>query len=260
MSELEIFRNPEFGEIRTVVVEGEPWFVGKDVADALGYERGSKSVVDHVDTDDRRMIDGKTQSCFGIELGQRGGWIINESGLYNLVLSSKLPTAKKFKRWVTSEVLPAIRKTGGYISGADNMTEAEIMARAVLIGQRTIEEQQKRILELKPKADYTDKVLASADLVTTTAIAKDYGMSAQQLNNLLKGLKILFKRGGQWFLYAKYQNAGYTSSDTISFTHKNGEPGSKMHTKWTQKGRKFLYDKLKEIGILPMIERDGDKE
>ena len=138
------------------------------------------------------------------------------------------------------------------------MTEAEIMARAVLIGKRTIEEQQKRILELKPKADYADKILASSDLVTTTAIAKDYGMSAQQLNNLLKGLKILFKRSGQWFLYAKYQNAGYTASDTISFTHKNGEPGSVMHTKWTQKGRKFLYDKLKEIEILPMIERKGE--
>lgn len=254
MSEIEIFKNPEFGEIRTVAINDEPWFVGKDVAVALGYTDAFGALKKHVDSEDK-------QNCQNDSFeSPRGMTIINESGLYSLVLSSKLPTAKKFKRWVTSEVLPAIRKTGGYIAGSENMTEAEIMARAVLIGQRTIEEQQKRILELKPKADYTDKILASADLVTTTAIAKDYGMSAQQLNNLLKGLKILFKRSGQWFLYAKYQNAGYTSSDTISFTHKNGEPGSKMHTKWTQKGRKFLYDKLKEIGILPMIERDGDKE
>lgn len=252
MSEIEIFKNPEFGEIRTVVVNDEPWFVGKDVAEALGYGAGkslANAVANHVDEEDKGVTEMMTPG------GRQKITIINESGLYSLVLSSKLPTAKKFKRWVTSEVLPAIRKTGGYIAGSENMTEAEIMARAVLIGQRTIEEQQKRILELKPKADYTERILASADLVTTTAIAKDYGMSAQQLNNLLKGLKVLFKRSGQWFLYAQYQNAGYTSSSTISFTHKNGDPGSVMHTKWTQKGRKFLYDKLKEIGILPMIER-----
>lgn len=114
MKDIQIFNNPEFGQVRTVNVDGAPWFVGKDVAAALGYERESKAVVDHVDEDDRKMIDGKTQSRFGIELGQRGGWLINESGLYGLVLSSKLPTAKKFKHWVTSEVLPTIRKTGGY--------------------------------------------------------------------------------------------------------------------------------------------------
>ena len=249
MSELEIFRNPEFGEIRTVVVNDEPWFVGKDVAEALGYVEATKAIRERVDDDD------KGGSVLDTPGGKQKLTVINESGLYSLVLSSKLPTAKKFKRWVTSEVLPAIRKTGGYIAGSENMTDAEIMARAVLIGKRTIEEQQKRIAELKPKADYTDKILASTDLVTTTAIAKDYGMSAQRLNNLLKGLKILFKRSGQWFLYAKYQNDGYTSSDTISFTHKNGDLGSVMYTKWTQKGRKFLYDKLKETGILPMIER-----
>lgn len=111
---LQIFNNPEFGEVRTTVIDGEPWFVGKDVAAALGYERESKAVVDHVDEDDRTMIDGKTQSRFGIELGQRGGWLINESGLFSLVLGSKLPSAKQFKHWVTAEVLPAIRKTGSY--------------------------------------------------------------------------------------------------------------------------------------------------
>ena len=114
MNDIQIFENPEFGKVRTVVINDEPWFVGKDVAESLGYERESKAVVDHVDEDDREMVDGKTQSCFGIELGQRGGWIINESGMYSLALSSKLSTAKKFKHWVTSEVLPSIRKTGSY--------------------------------------------------------------------------------------------------------------------------------------------------
>lgn len=111
---IQTFQNSDFGTIRTVTIDNEPWFVGKDVAEILGYERPTKAVVDHVDEDDRLMLDGKTQSQFGIELGQRGGWIINESGLYSLILSSKLPTAKQFKRWVTSEVLPAIRKNGYY--------------------------------------------------------------------------------------------------------------------------------------------------
>lgn len=114
--EIQIFKSEQFGQIRTLMKDGEPWFVGKDVAEILGYERPTKSVVDHVDEDDRLMLDGKTQSQFGIELGQRGGWIINESGLYSLILSSKLETAKAFKHWVTAEVLPSIRKTGEYVS------------------------------------------------------------------------------------------------------------------------------------------------
>lgn len=114
--EIQIFKNEQFGQMRTLTKDGEPWFVGKDVAEILGYERPSKAVVDHIDEEDRTMIDGKTQSQFGIEIGQRGGWIINESGLYSLILSSKLETAKAFKRWVTAEVLPSIRKHGEYVS------------------------------------------------------------------------------------------------------------------------------------------------
>jgi len=132
MNEIQIFNNPEFGEIRTLEINNEPWFVGKDIAEVLGYERGTKAIVDHVDEDDRRMVDGKTQSCFGIELGQRGGWLINESGLYSLILSSKLPSAKSFKHWVTSEVLPSIRKTGSYTAKPDDKLKAkrlEIMER-----------------------------------------------------------------------------------------------------------------------------------
>lgn len=119
MKELQIFTNVEFGEIRTLLIDDQPWFVGKDVAKVLGYENQNRDIVTHVDVEDRKMLD-KTQYENGIEfnykeLGQRGGWIINESGLYSLILSSKLPNAKKFKRWVTSEVLPEIRRTGGYI-------------------------------------------------------------------------------------------------------------------------------------------------
>ena len=114
MNKMTIFKNENFGEVRTVLIDDIPYFVGKDVAEILGYERPTKATVEHVDTDDRIMISGETQSRFRIELGQRGGWLINESGLYSLILSSKMPNAKKFKRWVTGEVLPQIRKTGSY--------------------------------------------------------------------------------------------------------------------------------------------------
>ena len=124
MNEITVFNNDEFGSIRTVTIKNEPWFVGKDVANVLGYERDTKAVTDHVDEDDRKNINGKTQSYLGLELGQRGGWLINESGLYSLILSSKLPNAKKFKHWVTSEVLPSIRKTGSY---GKPMSELEIL-------------------------------------------------------------------------------------------------------------------------------------
>ena len=116
---MQVYVNEKFGDIRATMIDDEVWFVGKDVAAALEYERATKAVVDHVDEEDRKMIDGKTQSRFGIKLEQRGGWLINESGLYSLILSSKLPSAKQFKRWVTSEVLPAIRKTGSYVADKD---------------------------------------------------------------------------------------------------------------------------------------------
>lgn len=112
MNELKIFNNPEFGEIRTVIIDGEPWFVGKDMASALGYTDLNHSILDHVDSEDR--VNSKTQGHFALELGQRGSWLINESGMYSLIFGSKLESAKKFKKWVTSEVLPSIRKTGTY--------------------------------------------------------------------------------------------------------------------------------------------------
>lgn len=135
-----IFKNPEFGQIRTVVIDSDAWFVGKDVALVLGYADVNKAIAMHVDDEDKKLND-KTSPSFG----QRGATLINESGLYSLILSSKLPNAKKFKRWVTSEVLPAIRKTGGYIPHDEEMSDAEIMAKAFQISQRTIEEQHRKI-------------------------------------------------------------------------------------------------------------------
>lgn len=263
MNDLKIFENPEFGSIRTLEMGSEPWFVGKDVAEVLGYKEPRSAISKKVDEEDRGVAKMETPS------GIQEMTIINESGLYSLILSSKLPTAKAFKSWVTSEVLPAIRKTGGYISTTPDMSEQEIMARAVQISMKTIAQQKNTIaalenrnamqeqiiLELQPKADYMDMILQSKSVVNINQIAKDYGMSARELNKILHEIGIQYKQGGQWLLYKEYQSNGYTHSETFSFTHKNGLPDVVMNTKWTQKGRLFLYEQLKEHGYLPMIER-----
>lgn len=265
---IKIFENNEFGKVRTVILNDEPWFAGKDVAAALGYERETKAVVDHVDDEDRKMVDGKTQSCFGIELGQRGGWLINESGVYSLIISSKLPTAKKFKRWVTSEVLPSIRKHGAYMT---EDTIKKVIAEPDFIIQiatelkkekeqnkqlaATCSQQQQMIGELKPKADYVDRILKSDSLVTITQIAKDYGMSGKAMNKTLHDLHIIYNCNRQWLLYSQHQAKGYTFSETVDIPLDDGTTKVVMNTKWTQKGRLFLYEMLKKHGVIPLIEK-----
>lgn len=172
-SEIKIFKHPEFGIIRAIEQNGEPWFVAKDIAERLGYTNPSKALADHVDEEDK--LNNETLSS----LGQRGGWLINESGLYSLVLSSKLPNAKKFKRWVTSEVLPAIRRTGGYIAAKEEDTPEEIMARALLIANETIQRQKEhieranaKIEQDKPKVLFADSVSASDTSILVGELAK----------------------------------------------------------------------------------------
>lgn len=257
MNNLKIFNNHEFGKIRTIIDENnEPWFVGRDVAEILEYRNGSRDINRHVDELDRK----KEMVHDGNQLKET--ILINESGLYSLIFSSKMDKAREFKRWVTSEVLPAIRKDGGYILANKNDSEEEIMAKAVLIAQKSMErlklenKQKDQIIgELKPKADYVDKILQNKSLIKVSAIAKDYGMSAQEMNKLLHELRIQYNQGGQWLLYAKIQDKGYTSSETHVYEKKDGSTDIRLLTKWTQKGRIFLYDELKKNGYLPMIER-----
>lgn len=254
MNDIKIFENAEFGSVRTLEVNGEPYFVGKDVAEILGYQNASKALADHVDDEDK--LNNETLSS----LGQRGGWLINESGLYSLILSSKLPNAKKFKRWVTSEVLPAIRKTGGYqlpeISYPQSLRllADEIEKNKKLELENSIQAQQ--INEMKPKADYCDKILSSKSLMTITQIAKDYGMSGKAMNQILHDLNIQYKQSGQWLLYSRYQSKGYTSSETIDIKQNDGKVLVRLSTKWTQKGRLYLYERLKKEGYLPLIEQE----
>lgn len=251
MNDLKIFKNKEFGEVRTVTINNEVWFVGKDVADSLGYQNGSKAVLTHVDDEDKDfiMLDIADSQNGNVPLGQSKTAIINESGLYSLVLSSKLPNAKKFKRWITSEVLPSIRKTGNYSIESQRPQGKELLALAVLEAQKVIEEQTLQIEEMKPKADYHDEVLNKKNLIATTIIAKDLGFtSAIKLNRYLHDRGIIYKnQSGIWCPYAKYEWLivdGYADYQSCSIE------GSLPTLKWTEKGRKWIVNMCKNEIVL----------
>lgn len=256
MNNIQVFKNSEFGTVRTVEVDREPFFVGKDVAEILGYSNPQKAIRDHVDEEDKTLNESFT-------VNGTMAVLINESGLYSLVLSSKLPTAKRFKRWVTSEVLPAIRKTGGYIGGADNMSEAEIMARAVLIGQRTIEEQKRKIDNLQNEIDVNRPKVLFADAVSASHTSILVGELAKILRG--NGCNI-----GQNRLFERLRNDGYLmkggSSKNIptqramdmglfeikegSYINGSGANVITKTTKVTGKGQTFFVNKfLREQGV-----------
>ncbi|HCA7035147.1 TPA: phage antirepressor, partial [Staphylococcus pseudintermedius] len=238
----------------TLTVDDEPYFVGKDVAEILGYSKARNAIAKHVDFEDKK--DAPIQGPLG---GTQKMTIINESGLYSLIFSSKLESAKRFKRWVTSEVLPAIRKHGIYAT--DSVIEQTIQNPDYIIHVltefkkeregRLVAEQQ--VKELKPKATYYDLVLQNKSLLSVSKIAKDYGMSARALNKLLHELGVQYKQGDIWLLYAKHQDKGYTQTSTYALDEKH----SKVTTKWTQKGRLFIYELLKNKGVLPSIEKSN---
>lgn len=259
MNELQIFNSEEFGNIRIIEIDGKPYFVGTDVAKALGYNNPRDAVSRHC----KGVVKHDTPTSSGVQSMS----YINEGDLYRLIMKSKLPSAEKFESWVMDEVLPSIRKHGGYIV-PQNMTDYEIIAAGLEASQRVLAEKEKEIQfknkqliaqqevisELQPKADYVDMILKCKSLVLTTQIAKDYGMSARAFNKLLHELGIQYKVGDQWVLYAKYQACGYVHSATYEYTRRDGTVGVKMRTEWTQKGRLFLYETLKKEGYLPLIE------
>ena len=164
------FTNSEFGNIRGVEIGGEPWLVGKDVAEALGYSNTKDAIERHVDDYDKQILRSGNATLDNIP--NRGLTIINESGLYSLILSSKLPSAKKFKHWVTSEVLPAIRKNGGYIAGQETMSDEELIAKALIVAQRTIDSKNKEIERMRPKEIFADAVTAAPTTVLIGELAK----------------------------------------------------------------------------------------
>ena len=198
MTEIQVFNNQEFGEIRAVDLNGEPWFVGKDIAERLGYVNPNEAITDHVDDEDK--LNSKTLSSFNLNIGQRGGWLINESGLYSLVLSSKLPGAKRFKRWVTSEVLPSIRRNGGYIDGQETMSAEELMAKALVVAQQTLAAREVRIAQLTtqntimlPKAEYFDQLVERNTLTNFRETAKELNLQPKKFVQFLLDKKYLYR-------------------------------------------------------------------
>lgn len=260
MSELQIFKNAEFGSIRTLQINGEPYFVGRDVAEILGYSNSRKALADHVDEEDKGVTKCDTLG------GTQEMTVINESGLYSLILSSKLPTARRFKRWVTSEVLPTIRRHGVYavdevLANPDMLIEALLQLKAEReINQalkETVAVQNQQIVEMKPKASYYDVVLNCKDLVAISVIAKDYGWSANRMNQYLHQKGVQYKQGNKiWLLYQKYAEMGYTNTKTHSYPGNDRTMHTAVHTYWTQQGRLFIYELLKSDGILPTMEQE----
>ena len=241
MNELMVFNNAEFGNVRTMEINGEPWFVGKDVASALGYAKPRNAIATHVDEEDKK--DAPIRGDLG---GTQEMTIINESGVYALIFGSKLPNAKKFKHWVTSEILPTIRKTGTY-SITQHKPDSYMIENPADRARRWAEEYEEKlaleckIAEQQPKVEYHDAVLNKSGLLTTTAIAKDLGFkSAKQLNDLLKRDKVIYKKSDTYYLYADYEyliTEGYC--DYKSYKNEN----SSLSLQWTEKGRKWLKER-----------------
>lgn len=259
--ELQIYNNEEFGSVRTATIDSVPFFVGKDVAVILGYSNPRDAISKHVDEEDK--YDGVAiRDSIGRE---QFPVLINESGLYSLILRSQMPKARQFKRWVTSEVLPAIRKHGMYATDElianPDLAIAAFMAlkeerekRLMLEGTVAVQKQQ--IAEMQPKATYYDVVLKCKDAVNISVIAKDYGWSARRMNEYLHKKGVQFKQTNIWLLYQKYAGCGYTKTNTHVYEDGCGNEHTKVHTKWTQKGRLFIYSLLKDDGIYPQIEME----
>lgn len=283
-NQMQVFENKTFGKIRATTIDGEPWFVAADVCDYFGVTNRNR-VMQAIDEDEK----GGTQMY--TPGGMQTVTILSEAGLYSLLfalqpkkargvsdeyIQQRYAQLKAFKRWITHEVIPSIRRTGGFVADADAFLmnylpnadeQTKLMFRAQLSvirdldnkvarQNRLIEEQVQEISDMKPKASYCDHVLATNNVVPISIIAKDYGMSAQAMNKKLNELGIQYPCRGTWIPYAKYQKCGYTKTRTFLYDDGHGGSGSGVHTCWTQKGRMFLYDELKKEGILPVMEQE----
>lgn len=256
---IQIFNNEELGTIRIKGTPDAPLFCLGDVCKMLGLRQGNvrERLEKGVVSTEPLLTSG------GIQMVN----FVTEDGLYDVILDSRKPEAKRFRKWVTSEVLPTIRKHGAYMTKdalERAITEPDFLIQLAttlkeekakrLEAEQQCEAQKQIIGEMEKKVSYLDLILSSTSTMTITQIAQDYGMSGQRMNKLLHGLRIQYKVGEQWILYAEYKDKCYVSSKTIHFMTNEGVPCTTLNTKWTQKGRLFLYDILKKEGILPKME------
>lgn len=252
MTDLQIFNNDRFGQIRIVPVDGELMFVAKDVCDCLEITK-YRDAISRLDSDERGSVKLDTPG------GKQDIAAINEYGLYNLVLSSRKPEAKEFKRWITHDVIPAIRKTGSYSIAIPKTLPEALRAYANEVESHNatkaiVAQQEQQIAEFKPVKDYVDKILSSKSCLTITQIAADYGMSAQELNKILHEAGLQRKVGDQWILYKQHMSKGFTKSETFTFCRSDGRLDSKITTKWTQKGRLEIHNILSNLDIHAVCE------
>ena len=252
MTEIQIFKNPLFGEVRTVKLpDGQVGFLGKDVATALGYKDSKRAVYDHIDVDDKTTVliqhPGSNYKTNAV--------VINESGLYSLILSSKLPQAREFKHWITNEVLPQIRQTGGYIHVNNDDDESTIMVKAHKITQKTIEKKDILLkaqlplateLEIMQKSDeirrthILDENAFTDDCYTISQIAEIMQMSVKELNKRLVEEQVQFWNGGRYKLTETYQQSGYAKDRSFHYYALDGEKKERKYLVWTQKGMEFI--------------------
>lgn len=256
------FTHEIFGTIRTLLIGNEPWFIAADVCKALSINNPSQAI-SYLDDDEKNNT---LISNEGIP-GNPNKTIVSEPGLYSLILRSRKPEAKAFKRWITHEVIPAIRKHGMYATpdtidkilanpefGIRLLQELKNEREKNLALQSTIEVQAGQIEEYKPKADYYDIVMQCTDLIPITQIAKDFGIGPQIFNKMLHEYGIQYSLNNAWVLYAKYQHKGYAQTETYLYEYM-GKQHSSLRLKWTQKGRLFIYEVMKAHGYLPVCEQ-----
>ena len=261
------FYSLEFGRMRTMTDKnGEPFFCGKDVCEALGYKRAYDAIRQHVNHGDtaKRSITKTVKNQYGESSKTKKVEMlfVNESGVYSLVFGSKLESAQRFKHWVTSEVLPAIRKNGGYFRINPEETPEQIKARFQKVLEEAIAERDKVIVSLEkdvdrmlPKELYVDNVLDSISCYTTTQIAKELGITAQELNRSLCACHIQYYQSGQYMLYAEYAHMGLAKSRTKSGVKTLDLLYTHTYLVWTERGRKFIHDLAKRMWDLAEYER-----
>ena len=288
MNDIQVFSNEKFGQVRTVMQDGEPWFVAADVCKAFGVDN-SRNIVARLDDDEKGVHNVDTLG------GKQTVTIINEAGLYHALFTmepkratargiesgeivDRLKALRTFKRWITHEVIPTIRKTGGYVHNSDvfiqnylpfaddttkqlfrlTLDVVDKQNKQIADQQKELAEKSAAIEEMAPKATYYDVILASPSLMTTTAIAKDFGLTANRLNKILQEHRIQFKQGKTWYLYDEFAKRGYAQSKTYSYKGKEyPDWKATWSTQWTQPGRRFIYELLKGMGILPIVEREA---
>lgn len=261
-TDIQIFNNADFGNVRIIEEDGNILFCGSDVAKALGYAKPNDAIARHCRATVKRSspISGKMQDIN----------FISEGDVYRLIVHSKLPSAEQFEKWVFDEVLPSIRKHGAYMTSVtiDKMIDSPEFGIQLLTAlkeerdkRRALEEeneqQRQLIAEYQPIKQYVDTILSSNETLTVTQIAADYDISARKLNQILREEGIQHNVNGQWILYREHMEKGYTKSKTVSFVRYDGTPGTKLHTQWTQKGRLMIHELLTKHGIMAVMDREN---